>query len=83
MDYTGPEVVPNFGEMYPQVGDTLSGAGILALRLEDEIKVRAKEKQIRKPKDSVTQKYAEQTHAETRKELAKLAGDLVPGPDVG
>lgn len=47
---------------------------VLALRLEDEIKVRAKEKQIRKPKDSVPQKSAEQTHTETRKELAKLAG---------
>ncbi len=47
---------------------------VLALQMEDEVKAMAKENQIRKPKDSVTQKSAEQTHTETRKEIAKLAG---------
>lgn len=47
--------------------------GELALKLEPLIAAKAKARQIRKP-ESVTQKSAEQTPIETRKELAKVAG---------
>ena len=46
----------------------------LALRLEEAIAGRAKANQVRKPADFVSQKSAEQTHVETREEIAKLAG---------
>ncbi len=58
----------------------MSGGGIwmptstrLALRLEEAIAGRAKANQVRKPADFVSQKSAEQTHVETREEIAKLA----------
>jgi hypothetical protein len=46
----------------------------LALRLEEVIAARAKANQLRKPSDFVPQNSAEQTHIETREEIAKLAG---------
>lgn len=45
----------------------------LALKLKDVISQKAKEKQVRKPANSVPQNSAEQKPIETREELAKVA----------
>ena len=47
---------------------------LLALKIKPVIAKKAKEKQIRKPAESVLQKSAEQKPIDTRQELAKLAG---------
>lgn len=46
----------------------------LALRLKPMIEEKAKQQQIRKPADSVSQKSAEQKPIDTQKEIAKIAG---------
>ena len=46
----------------------------LALRLKPMIADKAKEQQIRKPADSVSQKSVEQKPIDTQKEIAKIAG---------